>query len=314
MTNSEYFEFTVEDNYSSKRIDIFLAEQIPAYSRSSIQKLIKNGCVIHNSKISISPKIKVNAGDHIELTAPNLSNNSIPLAENIDLKILYEDDDIIIINKQPGIVVHPGAGTKSATIVNALMNRFENFADHFSDKSRPGIVHRLDKDTSGCLIIAKNQINLDKLISLFKRHKIKKTYLALVAGHIKDPKGTINSKIGRHPVNRKKMAILGNSGKEAITHYKVLDKFIINNTPASAVEIDLETGRTHQIRVHMASIHHPVLGDKTYGGHQKTTLSRQLLHAWKLTIIHPSTRNEMSFTAPIPEDIKQYYNTNNEEK
>lgn len=312
MTNSTHFNFIVEEDSSAKRIDIFLAEKIPDYSRSAIQKLIKNGHATHNSTKSLSPKIKVHTDDRIELTTPNLSSDSTPLAEKIELETLYEDDDIMILNKQPGIVVHPGAGTQSGTIVNALMNRFENFADHFSDKSRPGIVHRLDKDTSGCLIIAKDQINLDKLISLFKRHKIKKTYLALVAGHIKDPTGTINSKIGRHPVNRKKMAILSNSGKEAITHYRVLDKFILNNTPVSAVEIDLETGRTHQIRVHMASIHHPVLGDKTYGGHKKITISRQLLHAWKVTIVHPSTRDEMSFTAPMPDDIKQYYNTDKE--
>ena len=306
VTDSEHFTFSADSDSSGKRLDQFLADKIPNHSRSAIQKLIKSGHATHNGIKSTSPRLKLKTGNHIELTIPKLPTDSIPLPEAIDLETIYEDDDIIVINKQPGIVVHPGAGTKSATIVNALMNRFENFADKFSDKSRPGIVHRLDKDTSGCLIIAKDQINLDKLISLFKRHKIKKTYLTLLAGHLKNSTGTIDSKIGRHPVNRKKMAILENSGKDAITHYRVLDRFIINNTPVSLVEVNIETGRTHQIRVHMASIHHPVLGDKTYGGHQKLAIGRQLLHAWKLTIIHPSTRKEMNFTAPLPEDMKEY--------
>ncbi len=296
-------KFIVSKEDAGKRVDAFLAEKIPNYSRSVIQKLIKDGNLTYNRQISLSPKIKVAQEATVELTIPKQSEDSLPQPENIVLETIYEDDEIIVINKAPGIVVHPGAGTASGTIVNALLGKFANFADNFNEKSRPGIVHRLDKDTSGCMIIAKDQLNLEKLISLFKRHKMTKTYLAIVSGHLKTVKGTLNGKIGRHPVNRKKMAILGNTGKEAVTHYELLDQLIIDNSPASALKINLETGRTHQIRVHMASIHHPVLGDKTYGGHQKSSFQRQLLHAWKLKIIHPRTREEMTFTAPIPEDI-----------
>ncbi len=298
-------KFIVSNDDAGKRVDAFLAKNIPDHSRSTIQKLIKNGSVTYNGEISLSPKIKVATDATVELIIPEQFEETLPQPENIPFDIIYEDDEILVINKSPGVVVHPGAGTNSGTTVNALLGKFANFADKFDDKSRPGIVHRLDKDTSGCMIIAKDQLNLDKLISLFKRHKITKTYLAIVAGHLKEPQDTITGKIGRHPVNRKKMAMVSHRGKEAVTHYKLIDQFILDNSPASALEINLETGRTHQIRVHMASIHHPVLGDRTYGGQKKTSFPRQLLHAWKLTIIHPKTRETMTFTAPIPKDISK---------
>ena len=300
-----YVKLTTSDEDAGRRLDAFLSEKITELSRSTIQKLIKNGAVTYNNNSTTSPKLKITPLAVIEITLPSPDEDKTPQPQDIPLDIIYEDKSIIVINKLPDMVVHPGAGRASGTIVNALLWKYANFAENFDDKNRPGIVHRLDRETSGCMIIAKDQLNLDKLISLFKRHKIEKRYIAIVAGHLKNKTGTLTSNIGRHNVNRKKMAVLEHGGKEAITHYKVIDEFTIKNLPVSSIEVNLETGRTHQIRVHMASIGHPVLGDKIYGGRQKLNFTRQLLHAWNLKIIHPETREEMNFTAPLPEDMKR---------
>ncbi len=238
---------------SGKRLDAFLAGKIPETSRSSIQKSIKNGNVECDNKTCISPKTKLSPQSTINISIAPIIDDPIPLPENIPIDALYEDDDILVINKPSGIVVHPGDGCKSGTIVNALLHRYANFADFFENKFRPGIVHRLDKETSGCLLIAKNQKILEALINSFKRHETEKTYLAVVTGHLKNKKGTIKTQIGRHPVNRKKMAVIENGGKEAITHYEVLNEVLIEKTPLSCLKLNIETGRTHQIRVHMAS-------------------------------------------------------------
>ena len=295
-------KFKAAGEDAGKRLDVFLAENIPDQSRSAIQKLIKNGSVQYAGKIVKSPKTPVAEGHTAEISIPEKIENPLPQPEDISLDIIYEDDDIMVINKTPDMVVHPAPGAEKGTVVNALLAHIANFADKFDDKSRPGIVHRLDKETSGCLLIAKDQITLERLISFFKRHKIKKTYIALVSGHLKKKKATISKNIGRHPGNRKKMAIVNDGGKEAVTHYEVINELIIDNRPVSYLKIDLETGRTHQIRVHLASIHHPVLGDKIYGGNQKLEFPRQMLHAWKLKITHPTTRDEREFTAPIPDN------------
>lgn len=302
-------EFISTENNAGQRLDIFLTESLSDYSRSSIQKLIKSGNVKYDGQPCLSPKTKLDSDAKIKIVLPPTSSPSLPEPEEIPIEIIYEDETILVINKQPDIVVHPAESCKSGTVVNALLSRFADFSGSFTDKVRPGIVHRLDKETSGCLLIAKNQKILEKLIDSFKKREVEKTYIALVVGHLKNKKGIIKTQIGRHPVNRKKMAVLENGGKEAITHYEVMSEGFIEKNPVSCLKVKIETGRTHQIRVHLASIHRPVLGDKIYGGHQKIDLPRQMLHAWKLKIKHPETGKEQEFTAPIPKAMQELIRT-----
>lgn len=293
------------ENDSGKRIDLFLAEKIQEHSRSYIQKLIKERHIEYNGSICTSPKTLISSASDIKIVFPELSVSPLPQPQDIDLDIIYEDDDILVINKKKNTVVHPADGTSEGTVVNALLWKFANFADNFEDKTRPGIVHRLDKDTTGCLLIAKKQSILEKIIKSFKIHEPEKTYLALVLGHFKNTRGMIKGSIARHPVNRKKMAVSEDNGKDAVSHFEVIQEGVIKGIDVSLLKVNIETGRTHQIRVHLSSIKKPVLGDRVYGGSRRLKTSRQMLHAWKLGIPHPASGEFTEFIAEIPEDMQQ---------
>lgn len=278
------------------RIDRFLGSRLQQVSRSYLQKLVKDGAVLVNGK-PVKSSYKVENGDRIRLEIPDAVEPEIE-AEPMALDILYEDSDIILINKPKGMVVHPAAGHYSGTLVNGLMAHCKNELSGINGVMRPGIVHRIDMDTTGVLIVCKNDKAHNAIAEQLKVHSITRKYYAIVHGVLKADTGTVNAPIGRHPVDRKKMSINEKNGKEAVTHYRVLQRF----RRFTFVECQLETGRTHQIRVHMASIGHPLLGDQVYGPAKVpfSGLQGQTLHAGVLGIIHPSTGEYMEFTAPIP--------------
>lgn len=279
------------------RIDRFLGSRLEQVSRSYLQKLVKEGAVLVNGK-PVKSSYKVENGDWIRLEIPDAVEPEIE-AEEMDLDILYEDSDIILINKPKGMVVHPAAGHYSGTLVNGLMAHCKDELSGINGVMRPGIVHRIDMDTTGVLIVCKNDKAHNAIAEQLKVHSITRKYYAIVHGVLKEDTGTVNAPIGRHPVDRKKMSINEKNGKEAVTHYRVLRRF----RRFTFVECQLETGRTHQIRVHMASIGHPLLGDQVYGP-AKVPFSGpqgQTLHAGVLGIIHPSTGEYMEFTAPLPD-------------
>lgn len=278
------------------RIDRFLGSRLQQVSRSYLQKLVKDGAVLVNGK-PVKSSYKVENGDRIRLEIPDAIEPEIE-AEPMALDILYEDSDIILINKPKGMVVHPAAGHYSGTLVNGLMAHCKNELSGINGVMRPGIVHRIDMDTTGVLIVCKNDKAHNAIAEQLKVHSITRKYYAIVHGVLKADTGTVNAPIGRHPVDRKKMSINEKNGKEAVTHYRVLQRF----RRFTFVECQLETGRTHQIRVHMASIGHPLLGDQVYGPAKVpfSGLQGQTLHAGVLGIIHPSTGEYMEFTAPLP--------------
>lgn len=278
------------------RIDRFLGSRLEQVSRSYLQKLVKDGAVLVNGK-PVKSSYKVENGDRIRLEIPDAVEPEIE-AEPMALDILYEDSDIILINKPKGMVVHPAAGHYSGTLVNGLMAHCKNELSGINGVMRPGIVHRIDMDTTGVLIVCKNDKAHNAIAEQLKVHSITRKYYAIVHGVLKADTGTVNAPIGRHPVDRKKMSINEKNGKEAVTHYRVLRRF----RRFTFVECQLETGRTHQIRVHMASIGHPLLGDQVYGPAKVpfSGLQGQTLHAGVLGIIHPSTGEYMEFTAPLP--------------
>ena len=279
------------------RIDRFLGSRLEQVSRSYLQKLVKEGAVLVNGK-PVKSSYKVENGDWIRLEIPDAVEPEIE-AEEMDLDILYEDSDIILINKPKGMVVHPAAGHYSGTLVNGLMAHCKDELSGINGMMRPGIVHRIDMDTTGVLIVCKNDKAHNAIAEQLKVHSITRKYYAIVHGVLKEDTGTVNAPIGRHPVDRKKMSINEKNGKEAVTHYRVLRRF----RRFTFVECQLETGRTHQIRVHMASIGHPLLGDQVYGPAKVpfSGLQGQTLHAGVLGIIHPSTGEYMEFTAPLPD-------------
>ncbi len=279
------------------RIDRFLGSRLEQVSRSYLQKLVKEGAVLVNGK-PVKSSYKVENGDWIRLEIPDAVEPEIE-AEEMDLDILYEDSDIILINKPKGMVVHPAAGHYSGTLVNGLMAHCKDELSGINGVMRPGIVHRIDMDTTGVLIVCKNDKAHNAIAEQLKVHSITRKYYAIVHGVLKENTGTVNAPIGRHPVDRKKMSINEKKGKEAVTHYRVLRRF----RRFTFVECQLETGRTHQIRVHMASIGHPLLGDQVYGPAKVpfSGLQGQTLHAGVLGIIHPSTGEYMEFTAPLPD-------------
>ncbi len=278
------------------RIDRFLGSRLEQVSRSYLQKLVKDGAVLVNGK-PVKSSYKVENGDRIRLEIPDAVEPEIE-AEPMALDILYEDTDIILIYKPKGMVVHPAAGHYSGTLVNGLMAHCKNELSGINGVMRPGIVHRIDMDTTGVLIVCKNDKAHNAIAEQLKVHSITRKYYAIVHGVLKADTGTVNAPIGRHPVDRKKMSINEKNGKEAVTHYRVLQRF----RRFTFVECQLETGRTHQIRVHMASIGHPLLGDQVYGPAKVpfSGLQGQTLHAGVLGIIHPSTGEYMEFTAPLP--------------
>ena len=274
------------DNYLSLKTDI---------SRSKIQSLIKEGNILVNEKEEKS-SYKVRVDDEITLNYVETENHLEP--EKMDLDIIYEDSDILVINKQNGLVVHPAPGNYNHTLANALSYYSDTLSD-INGEFRPGIVHRIDAYTTGLLVVAKNNKAHEFLASELASKNIKRTYEALVWGVIKEDTGTIDAPIGRDPKDRKKMAVVAN-GKNAITNFKVLDRF----KRATLLEIELETGRTHQIRVHMNYINHPVVNDPVYGNYPKIDETGQVLHAKKLELIHPTTKEKMVFEAEIPEEFK----------
>jgi 23S rRNA pseudouridine1911/1915/1917 synthase len=289
-------ELTVPNEQTGVRLDRYLALALPQFSRSRLQALIRAGDVILQGKV-VRARAMVHAGDIVRLTVPPLCEIDAK-AEEIPLEILFEDDDLLVLNKPAGLVVHPGAGNQTHTLVNALLHHCANLSG-IGGKQRPGIVHRLDKETSGCLVVAKNDAAHQHLSRQFAEREVKKIYLALVAGTLKRPRGTIDAAIGRHPVQRKKMAVHPTKGRIARTDYRMLQA----GGGVSLVECAIHSGRTHQIRVHLHHIGHPVIGDSLYG--KKVAAPRQMLHAWKLGFTHPRTNERLFFEAPIPEDFRR---------
>ncbi len=290
-------EFLVEQPNNNIRIDKFLSEQMPDYTRSFLQKLIKEGDVLVNGQ-PVKSNYKLSTDDRISVEIPEMKDPEI-LAEDIPLDILYEDSDIIIVNKPKQMVVHPAPGHYSGTLVNALMYHCGNDLSGINGELRPGIVHRIDMDTTGSLVICKNDIAHQSLSEQLKVHSIKRVYEAIVHGNLKEDTGTIHAPIGRHPQDRKKMSIHAKISRDAITHYQVLERF----GNYTYIQCQLETGRTHQIRVHMASIGHPILGDEVYGPKKCPfpSLQGQTLHAKTLGIIHPRTGEYLEVNAPLPD-------------
>ena len=277
------------------RLDKFLTEKLSEMSRSHIQKLIRDGNVTVNKK-AVKANYKVSLGEIIEIDIPEPECLDI-VPENIPLDILYEDEDILVVNKPKGMVVHPAPGHYSGTLVNAIMFHCKENLSGINGVLRPGIVHRIDMNTTGSLLICKNDKSHRFLAEQLKEHSITRKYHAIVYGNLKEDNGTIESPIGRHPVERKKMSTKSKNGRPAVTHYHVLERF----GKFTYIECQLETGRTHQIRVHMSSIGHPILGDDLYGPAKcPYTLEGQTLHAKILGIVHPTTKEYIEFDAPLP--------------
>ncbi|MBR3777001.1 MAG: RluA family pseudouridine synthase [Kiritimatiellae bacterium] len=293
------------------RLDKILLDRNPDFSRSRIEGLIKGGFVKVNSVVAEKAGMKVDETDVIEMEIPP-PVPAMPEPEDIPLDVVYEDSDMLVVNKAPGMVVHPAPGHFTGTLVNALLYHCPDLSG-IGGVARPGIVHRLDQDTSGLIVVAKSQKAMENLVKAFASHKhIEKTYIAVCHGRPRLDSGRIENLIGRHPVDRKRMAIVQRNGKSAITNWKVL------STPSesrekgySLIECRIETGRTHQIRVHMASLGTPVIGDRQYGKQAldkrlPVVPARQMLHAWRLTLWHPVESRQMTFTAPIPTDMSVY--------
>ncbi|MBQ7668756.1 MAG: RluA family pseudouridine synthase [Clostridia bacterium] len=294
----ELIHITVTKEDEGERLDTFISKKL-SLTRSRVQNLIEeNNIEIDNKKAKASLKIKEN--QIISVTIPDAKELDI-VAENIELDILYEDDDVLVVNKPKGMVVHPAAGNYTGTLVNAIMAHCKDNLSSINGVIRPGIVHRIDKDTSGILVVAKNDNAHIKLAKQLKEHSMKRIYVAIVKGNLKDDKGTINAPIGRNPKERKKMAVVS-GGRNAVTHYKVLKRL----KDATIVELKLETGRTHQIRVHMSYIGHPLIGDTVYGsGKNSYGIKGQALHAKVLGFVHPVTNEYMEFSSPLPQEFQK---------
>ena len=311
MPQSGKFSFLVEAFEAGKRLDSVIASRLVDCSRSLISELIRAGH-IRVSKESKKPGYKVRLGESIAGHIPPPEPIHFE-PEPIPLHILHEDNHIVVVNKAPGCVVHPAPGHMQGTLVNALLHHCPDLSG-IGGKLRPGIVHRLDKDTSGTVVVAKTAFAHEALADQFKRRKVAKKYRAVVYGEVKKPNGEIELPIGRHPVHRKRMSTLSPTGRSALTRYTVLERF----EKATVLELDIKTGRTHQIRVHCAAIHHPVVGDDIYAGRHRRSRNagstvalcfqkhaqRQMLHAHQLTLQHPQTGAVMTFESPIPADMR----------
>lgn len=294
-------QFLVDEASANMRLDVYLAKCLEEKSRSYIQNLIEDNRVQVNDKLRKS-NYKLNSKDLILITIPDPIELSIK-AQNIPLDIIYEDSDLIVINKMRGMVVHPAAGIHENTLVNALLSHCTDLSG-INGVSRPGIVHRIDKDTSGVIVVAKNDYAHNKLALQLKDHSMNRVYLALVEGVIKEDEGTVDEPLGRHPNERVKIAIV-KDGRRAVTHYKVIERY----ASSTLIECKLETGRTHQIRVHMAYKGHPIVGDPVYGfKKQRFRLEGQLLHAKLLGFIHPRSEKYVEFSTEPPEDFKKIIN------
>lgn len=295
-------EIHVNEVNEKIRLDAYISKQMQDLSRSMIQKLLEGNKINVNGKTE-KPAYKVQNGDIIEINIEEPKEVKIE-AQDIPLDIIYEDEDILVVNKQKGLVVHPANGNPDGTLVNAVMAHCKDSLSGIGGELRPGIVHRLDKDTSGLLIIAKNDKAHIQMSNQIKNREVKKTYIALVRGTIAENEATINMPIGRSTKDRKKMAVI-KSGKEAVTHFKVLNRYTTDKGSYTLLEIKIDTGRTHQIRVHMAEIGHPVIGDVAYSnGKNEFGVEGQCLHAKRLEFTHPITGKEMKLEAPLPEYFK----------
>lgn len=293
---TEHLEFIVDENHTGERIDKYLSAVMPGQSRSYIQKLIKDASVFADLK-PVKSSYKVILGEHIQVAVPEPVSLDIQ-PENIPLDIIYEDQDVILINKPKDMVVHPSAGHESHTLVNALLYHCKDQLSTINGVLRPGIVHRIDKDTTGVIVICKNDMAHQSLADQLKVHSITRKYEAIVYGNFSQDGGTVEAPIGRSPHDRKKMAVNYKNGRSAVTHYRVLERF----GKYTYIECTLETGRTHQIRVHMSNIGHPLLGDEVYGPSKcPFSLQGQTLHARILGFVHPRTGEYMEFEAPLPE-------------
>jgi 23S rRNA pseudouridine1911/1915/1917 synthase len=315
------YNFVVDENFDQKRIDQVVAKQYPKISRSKVSKIIKTELLKLNGQILKDPSHKVKSGDQIEFE--NLKEETINLIpKKMDLNIIFEDQDIIIIDKPIGMVVHPGAGNYEDTMVNGLLYHCKNNLSGMNGEDRPGIVHRIDKDTSGLLVVAKNDQAHAFIAKQFEEHSIKRSYLVFVYGILRPLHGKIETLIGRNKTNRQKMSADVIRGKDAITNYETLEVFKGNKIPdISLVKCILETGRTHQIRVHMSHKGNPILGDQTYGKKIKKirgideefeeilkSLKRQALHAHTLGFVHPTTNEEVFFASELPDDLNKLKN------
>ena len=295
----ENYLFEIQEN-QQMRLDKYLAEQFPEQTRSYLQKLIKEGQVLVNGK-TVKSGYQLSKGDEVSVTIPEPKELDVE-PQKMDLDIVYEDEDVILINKPKGMVVHPAPGHTTDTLVNGLLYHCKDNLSGINGVARPGIVHRIDRDTTGILIVCKNDMSHNSIAAQLKEHSINRRYRALVHGNLKEDTGTVEGPIGRHPVDRKKMAINERNGKPAVTHYTVLERF----GNYTLIECKLETGRTHQIRVHMTSIGHPLVGDEVYGPAKcPFKLQGQCLHAMVLGFVHPRTGEYMEFSADLPEYFEE---------
>lgn len=307
---------------AGKRLDQFVVSQLSEISRARVQQLVDQQQILVNGK-SEKASFKLRDGDSVEILAPPHPEPLRAIPEDIPLDIVYEDDDLAVINKPAGMMVHAGAGATDdarnrGTLVNALLHRFANLSN-VGGELRPGIVHRLDRETSGLIVVAKNDASHRKLARQFAERKARKTYIALVHGWLKQDSGTVRSPISRDPVRRTRMTIHGHSGREAITHYRVKRRIESVYGKFSLLEVKIDTGRTHQIRVHLASLRHPVVGDASYGAPREivpqrssgqraktASLPRNFLHSTALEIAHPASGEALSFTAPLPPELTRF--------
>ncbi|WP_051328020.1 RluA family pseudouridine synthase [Desulfatirhabdium butyrativorans] len=307
MTSGRIHTIPVPPEADGKRLDVFLTEHLPECSRSFIANLIQHDRVFTGEARVRKAGVRVRSGECIRIDIPEPEPIETP-PEPIPIHPLYEDEAILVLDKQPGLVVHPAPGHASGTLVNAILFHCSNLAS-IGGKIRPGIVHRLDKDTSGVLVVAKSDTAQNGLAIQFKQRLVRKTYVALVCGRMNTPEGRIDLPIGRHPVDRKKMSVHAAKSRKAVSCWRIQERF----EKATLLEIDIQTGRTHQIRVHLSAIGHPIAGDAVYG--RKMALGRHarlvammprpMLHAWKLAFHHPVTGDWMSFCAPIPTDMAE---------
>ncbi len=290
------YRFAVNEEQAGTRVDKLLAELLEDFTRSRIQKIAESGQLLVNGG-AVKVNYKLRSGDEIVLNVEPPQELDIK-AEEIPLDIVYEDDEMLVVNKPQGMVVHPAAGNYSGTLVNALMAYCGDSLSGINGEKRPGILHRIDKDTSGLLLVAKTDRTHQGLAEQIKAHSLTRAYQALVHGNFKEEDGTIDAPIGRHPTDRKKMTITTVHARDAVTHYRVLERF----GRFTHIECRLETGRTHQIRVHMSQNGHPIVGDKTYGvKKEEFNLRGQLLHAYKVGFVHPVSGEYMEFSAELPQ-------------
>jgi len=304
---NEPSSFNVETSALGSRLDAWLHERMPDISRGTIARWIQEGCVLVDNK-KVKPSLKPKAGQRIEVTPPPARSLEL-IPEAMTLDVLFEDEHLIVINKPPGLVVHPAAGHDTGTLVHGLLHHCAGQLSGIGGVARPGIVHRLDQDTSGCIVMAKNDTAHQSLAEQFANRSVHKVYLAVVCGGVQPAKGRIDAPIARHPSQRKLMAVV-ERGRQAITDYEVMQHF---GDRATSVKVVLHTGRTHQIRVHFKHLGYPLFGDETYGSKATSRLvkvlgfqpKRQLLHAWNLSFTHPATQQRVELEAPIPGDIDE---------